>query len=462
MTQNKNRILQLIFLLWLFSACLTALFVSFILGAAMFRHTSTGGNKLPQPVAKLVSLLAETPSLVKQATVEVIGLINNAPTPLLLSKDKVWAPNWEHKFPAPEDDGYLLLSGLSAHKKQSTVKLIRIADGSVMAEWTPEWDLIHSKINSHRWVPKGSSRTYRAIHPLLLEDGSLIFNTGSSLIRQPLCSTVPNWVLNFPYHHSIELAPDGKSVWVPSITETFFTENSILKEKLRDDSLAQVDLQGNILKNLSFSRILVENGLGAHLLGTNGAILNNDPIHINQITPAKIDTQYWKRDDLLISARNLSTIYIYRPSTGKIIWHQQGPWFNQHSAHFLKNYGVTVFGNDVYLGISPSSFITSAKRNSIYLHDFEAAATNELYPEALDRIQPKTITEGRAHITNDMSAFIEETNNRRLMKINSKGQLQWSYINQYDDKNLGAVAWSRYITRNELESTLQLSALQCK
>jgi len=462
MTQNKSHLRQFAFPLWLVGASLTALLLAFILGAAMFRHISLGGNKLPESIAKLVSALAEGPSLIKQATYEIIHSFKNDPTPLLISKEKVWGPNWDHKFPAPEDNGYLLLSGLNPQKKQSTVQLIRVADGSVVAEWAPDWDLIHSKISSHRWgAPKGSVRTYRAIHPLLLGDGSLIFNTGTSLIRLPLCSSAPDWVINFPYHHSVELAPDGESIWVPSVTEKFFTEHPFLKEKLRDDSLAQVDLQGRVLKNLSFSKILVENGFSAQLLGTNGPAFNNDPIHINQITPAKIDTPYWNRGDLLISARHLSTIYLYRPSTGKIIWHQQGHWLNQHSAHFVKNYAIAVFGNDIYSGNVPDPFITPEKRNSIYLYDFRSRVTNQVHPEILDKLKPKTVSQGRVRVLDDASTFIEETDSGRLIKIDAKGQVQWSYVNVYDDKHLGSVAWSRYITRQELETNLEFSAFRC-
>lgn len=462
MNQKKIRFSNFGFILWLTSACFTALIVAFILGAGMFRHISGRNNQLPESISKLVIVLAMTPSLIKQATLEMISYFNNEPTPLLINKDKVKDLNLEHKFPAPQDSGYLLLSGLSAQKKQSTVQLIRIADGNIIAEWVPDWNIIHSKLSAHRWFPKVDIKSYRAIHPLLLNDGSLIFNTGSSLIRLPLCSPEPNWVLNYPYHHSIELAPDGESVWTASITEKFFSTHPTVKEKLLDNSLSNVDLRGQVLQNLSFSEILVKNGFIAHLIGTNGTAFNNDPIHINQISPAKSDGSYWKLGDLLISARHLSTVYLYRPSTGKIIWHQQGPWINQHSAHFVGNQTIAVFGNDVYSSDIPDPFITPAKRNSVYLHDFKTATTRQVHSEPLDKLQPKTITEGRVRVLYDMGTFIEETNNARLIKLDPNGRLQWSYINNYDEKHLGIVSWSRYITSAELESTLVLSTLKCE
>jgi len=439
-----------------------ALLASFVLGAFVFRYINNGGKKIPESISKAVVALAEAPSLVKQAATEVFLQITIGDHhALLIAKDKVWGPGWEHKFPAPDDDGFLLLSGLSPTHKQSTVRLIRIADGHVMAEWLPDWQAIHDKTSSHRLAPKGSINTYRAIHPLLLKDGSLIFNTGASLVRQPLCSRAPAWVLNYPHHHSIELAPDGQSIWAPSVTENFYSDDPVLTQQLRDDSLAQISLDGRVIQNLSFSKILIEDGFTSQLLGTTGTLINPDPIHINQISPAVSDTPFWNKGDLLISARHLSTVYLYRPSSGKIIWHQQGPWLNQHSAHFHKSDAIAVFGNDVYGAFIKDPFINHTKRNAVYLHNFETKNTHEIHQKILNVMNPRTITQGRVRVLDDLGIFIEETNNARLFKINRHGNLQWAYINKYSDSYLGNVSWSRYITRTELSETVEPAKLEC-
>jgi len=439
-----------------------ALLASFVLGAFVFRHISNGGDKIPQPIAKAVVALAEAPSRVKQAATEVFLLITvDEHHALLIAKDKVWGPGWEHKFPAPDDDGFLLLSGLSPTHKQSTVRLIRIADGQVIAEWVPDWKLIYDKTSHHRWAPKGSSNTYRAIHPLLLKDGSLIFNTGASLVRQPLCSRAPAWVLNYPHHHSIELAPDGQSIWAPSVTENFYSDHPVLRQQLRDDSLAQISLDGRVIQNLSFSKILIENGFTSQLLGTTGVLINPDPIHLNQISPAETDTPFWNKGDLLISARHLSTVYLYRPSSGKIIWHQQGPWLNQHSAHFHKSDAIAVFGNDIYAPDTKDPFINHSKRNAVYLHNFDTKNTQEIHQKILNEMNPRTKSQGRVRVLDNLDFFIEETNNARLFKINSHGNLQWVYLNEYSDNVLGDLGWSRYLTRTELSEIVEPAKLEC-
>jgi outer membrane protein assembly factor BamB len=459
---KSNRTGKILFIAWLLTVSLLVMLLSFTMGAWAFRHVILGGEKIPKAIQPVIEKLAEMPSLIKLAALELRDEITGKLSALLIPKDKVWQVDWVHKFPAPDDDGYLLLSGLSKEENQSIVQLIRIADGEVIAKWIPDWAYIHSRTTEHRFAPKGSSKNYRASHPLLLIDGSIIFNTGGSLVRLPLCSSKPSWLLDYPYHHSIELSPTGNSVWAPSVTELFATENHILKETLRDDSLSEVSLDGRTLQNLSFSKILVENKMTAHMLGSTGFTFNLDPLHINQITPALSNGSYWQRGDLLISARHTSTVYLYRPTTGKIIWHQQGPWLNQHSAHFYDDHGIAVFGNDVYGHKMPSQFIYKEGYNQIYLYDFKTAKTNKLQSDALSKAKPMTITEGRSRVLEDKSIFIEETNHGRILKLNPSGQLIWSYINTYDKDHIGVVTWSRYLTREELYATVNVSNMNCK
>ena len=459
---KSNRAATFLLITWLLTVSLLIALLSFTMGAWVFRHINTGGDRIPQAIQPAIEKLAELPSLIKQAVVEIRDEITGKPSALLIPKDKVWQADWVHKFPAPDDDGYLLLSGLSKEENQSIVQLIRIADGEVIAKWIPDWSYIYRHTTKHRFAPKGNQKAYRAIHPLLLGDGSLIFNTGGSLVRLPLCSSEPSWVLDYPYHHSIEFSPTGNSVWVPSVTQVFATENPTLKEQLRDDSLSEVSLDGRVLQNLSFSKILVKNNMTGHMLGSTGSTHNLDPIHINQITPAPSNGPYWQRGDLLVSARHTSTVYLYRPTTGKIIWHQQGPWLNQHSAQFVNDYEIAVYGNDVYAGKMQSPFIYIEAYNQIYLYDFKTAQTNKLQSDALSRTKPMTVTEGSLRALKDKSIFIEETNNGRLLKLNPEGQLLWSYINTYDNNHLGMVSWSRYLTHEELHATIKNSSLKCK
>jgi outer membrane protein assembly factor BamB len=245
------------------------------------------------------------------------------------------------------------------------------------------------------------------------------------------------------------------------VTEKFAVNNPELKNKLRDDSLSEVSLEGKVIQNLSFSQILADNNMTSHMLGSTGFTYNLDPIHINQITPAHEDGPHWQRNDLLISARHTSTIYLYRPSTGKIIWYQQGPWLNQHSAHFVNQHTIAVYGNNVYGNKLIRPFAYKNENNEVYLHDFKKSTTSRIHSIIMYILKPATVSQGRVRVLPDNSVFVEETDNARLFKLNGSGQLIWSYINNYDDANLGIVSWSRYLTAKEIDATINIGKLNC-
>ena len=451
---------------WGFGLWLTVVLFALILGmmlvtAWLVRHALIPPHqRMTDDQAKMVIAVAEFPGLVKSAFEEFS--FSGDPSGLLLDRKATEKTNWVRRFPALEDRGYLLFSGVDPVAKKSLVQLIRIADGHVMAQWNPDWIAIQDKTSSSKWAPKGSISRLSAVHPLLLADGDIVFNTGAVLVRLSTCSSQPVFVLDQIMHHSLELDESGSAIWGPSVVQNGLTENAYLNNAIRDDSLAHVSLNGRVMENHSFSRILLDNGMQAMLLGNFGANFNFDPIHLNQIQVAKSDGRYWLRGDLLISARNLSTLFLYRPSTNKILWHQTGPWMNQHSVEFVGDHSISVFNNNVFLPASKSlAFLTPDDTNGVMIYNFETKQVIEPFAALLAAVRPLTITAGRARLLPDGGLFLEETDNGRHLRFTAD-RLLWSRVNDYDDKRIGLLAWSRYLTADEASVPLQaLSALQC-
>ena len=73
---------------------------------------------------------------------------------------------------------------------------------------------------------------------------------------------------------------------------------------------------------------------------------SNDPLHINDIEIARESNGFWERGDLVFSARAPDLVFIFRPSTGKVVWQKRGPWLRQHDPDFLEDGRISVFGND--------------------------------------------------------------------------------------------------------------------
>jgi hypothetical protein len=199
-------------------------------------------------------------------------------------------------------------------------------------------------------------------------------------------------------------------------------------------------------------------------MGTTGALLNDDPIHMNQIKVTRSDSAYWKRGDLLISARSLSTVFLYRPSTGKVLWHQTGPWMNQHSVDFVDNHRISVFSNNIVSGPpnKEHSFLNSNDINRVYVFDFDNNEASQPYEKLLAIARPITLTEGRAQFLPDGGLFIEETNYGRQLRF-TKDALVWSRVNDYDERRIGMVTWSRYLAYKEVRMPLKaLANKSCK
>lgn len=453
------------FWLWLTAAFSAVLIIAVIGTAWAVRHAVLGGSLLSGTQSRIVMALAEFPVLTRTAVRQLRLSFTDDPILLLMDRKTVEQPHWVRRFPAPEDPGYLLFSGVDPAAKRSVVKLIRISDGVPVAQWEPDWKAIYEKITVKKFAPRASPNTAYAVHPLLLADGDIVFNTAMTLVRLSTCSPKPVWVLDEIFHHSIELDPSG-DIWAPSITQDGFPDNPWLRNRIRDDALARVSADGRLLDRRSFARILRDNGLQALLMGTSKVLYNedpiHDPIHMNQIQVSHRDSKHWKQGDLLISSRHLSTVFLYRPSTGRILWHMTGPWMNQHSADFVDDHRISVFDNNIVAGPPKEhAFMAPGDTNRVLLYDFDSRQVTQPFAALLAEAKPVTITAGRARVLPDGGLFVEETEYGRHLRF-TRDRLLWSRVNDYDDRRIGAVVWSRYLTADEVRGPLQaLSTRRC-
>jgi hypothetical protein len=198
-------------------------------------------------------------------------------------------------------------------------------------------------------------------------------------------------------------------------------------------------------------KILIENGYERLLLGKGQ--INSDPLHLNDIQPALTDSEHWNKGDLLISCRNLSAVFLYRPSTDKIVWLQQGPWYNQHDADFLENNKIVVFGNDVLREesvidgkITDETLFFSNKRanNNVYIYNFDKDTVITPYSRLMKNAGIRTYTSGRCDVLPNGDVFVEDTNNGRIVigdSINKKVE----YVKRIDEEHISSLFWSRLI-----------------
>ena len=421
--------------------------LTLIITAWSVRHVLVGGTQFSTAQSTIIIATAEFPGKVRDAFIALKSWSDVEPYGLLTKKKGVNQNGWIRHFPEPSDDGYLLLAGLDPVVKHSIVRLIRIMDGKELFRWDPNWDYIDSKISDKKFYEKGSKFNLFANHPLLASNGDIIFNTFNSLIRMDICNRVPLWILDEAMHHSNEFDEYG-NIWTPSISNEGFADNPWLHDRVRDDAIALVSPSGNLIRRHSFAKILRENDL-EFLLSLGNARTGFDLVHLNQISVARNSSIFWQAGDLLISARSLSTVFLYRPSTNRVIWFKTGPWMAQHSANFVGDHMISVFDNHTFGGTpTRQPFLIPGDNNRVVLFDFVTQLTSEPFKELLRQSRPVTKGQGRARVLPDGGLFVEETNFGRHLRF-STGRLLWSRVNDYNDVYIGAVSWSRYLTANE-------------
>ncbi len=330
--------------------------------------------------------------------------------------------------------GYLLISTFKDNKDLE-IKMLDLRKNILVKRWVINPDTIM------HYAPNSRLNHYniRLFHPLLLKDSSLICNTDYFLFKVDKHSKIV-WVNNNAFHHSIEYATDT-SVWacetpVNKKTSYRFTP----KDTLINCAISLVNCNtGKIEFEKSIYDILKQNGY-AYLMAL-GAF-ESDEFHLNEVNPALKDGKYWKKGDLLISLRQKSTVFLYRPSTNKILWLQIGPWGNQHSCSFLDDESIMILGNDVVRTDKHMSFLN--KHNNIYTYNFKNNTTDTPYSKMMKILKPRTFTEGRCNILPNGDVLFDETD-RGWVYIFDHDKLKLTYCDRIDSKNIKILNWVRYV-----------------
>ena len=275
----------------------------------------------------------------------------------VFEKDQFLVENSTNKdgfeYHEPIDYELKLLLSYKTARNVDVIELLDVKTGNCIKKWMPDSKKI-DKLSYNPDNPRKAEKTsdLNLRHPLMLSDSSIIICSEHSLMRIGPDNSIM-WLNNeIEAHHSIEQNLQGEIIvtgrksrsnkydFLPFDKEDYETY-------LYDDTIDKVDPEtGKLIWSKAIIEILVENDY-EYLLTRDGFIIE-DPIHLNDIQPASYATEYWEEEDLLISCRHPSLVFQYRPSTNKVIWLQQGPWYNQHDADFLDSSKIVVYDNNIF------------------------------------------------------------------------------------------------------------------
>lgn len=343
------------------------------------------------------------------------------------------------------DPGYLLISRFSQKYNQSIVELIKIDGFQVLHQWVPPIKDISAAAYANRNTSSLTGK-YRCLHPLLLNDGSLIFHGGT---QGPLVRLSPGneilWSLPGTFHHSIERHNANSIV---TITQEWPNFPNIGPD-IRDDVLTIISLDGKTLASQPLGLMFKENAYFGLMAGIN-AIMDNELLHANDIQPVTQPYGPAQPGDYMVSLQRLSSIALIRPKTNDVLWIKTGPWLKQHDIDQLEDGTFSIFNNNSVM-LSETDYVMSAPTSSICIWDPKTDKVTEPYQKAFQKADIHSTTEGRSRILPDGDAFVEETQWNRLMRI-SKDNIRWEWINADPDnpKLSGAINWCRYYLPDEV------------
>ncbi len=355
------------------------------------------------------------------------------------------------------DDEALLLARYDGDKGQSVVEIMDLEDGAVLHRYEPGIRDLYGrsklKVEIAGVRRDKDSRNFRINHPILTEDGGLLFHgMNTPLMKIDACSNIV-WMVDKVFHHSLERDADG-NFW----SATYLSPPVVgyVSSSWHDDALIQISPDGEVLYVKSVAEILIENDL-QHLVYSGGSY-SVDQLHLNDVQPVMTDGPYWRKGDLFLSLRRRSAIVLYRPSTNEIIWLRQGPWMMQHDVDILNDHEIAIFDNNTgvfewgqhVLGV-----------NDTIIYDFSTGETKTPYSEGYKINEIRTITEGLSEVLPDGEIFVEEQNYGRLLKMNTEGEITWRFVNRASDGRNYIVNWSRYLDKAQAIHTAQLAEQSC-
>ena len=416
------------------------LFLSFIgmMGfGAIVKYNNDGGKKfqfLQKPVMLIASVPINIKTMIKYKTLNL-----NELRPLLKHKNK---QKFE-RFIENKRNALLVLPRYDHSLGRSVVDIIDLDDFEVIHTYKHDVAEMNDKVTNTKEFPRikidNSPIRFRYIHPLILEDGSLISEGGYSVLHKiDICSNLL-WINEEEAFHHSKMQDHEGNIWANGLMKPqskHVKKYSI--EDFLDESLIKIDISGQILLNKSVTELLIENNIVHDNFALTTSLSGEfNPIHLNDIEPAFTNTEFWKKGDIFLSIRDQNAIVHYRPSTNKVINYITGPFAQQHDVDIISDREISIFNNN--------NFFDNNKHSQVLIYNFETKTFKKLFNDQLQKENFKTTTQGLSHTFKDGSLMVEEQNHGRIILFNNKGEKEWEFVNKDKNGDIGFVSWSRVI-----------------
>lgn len=343
---------------------------------------------------------------------------------------------------AQSQPGLTLVQGIMENGHE--VRLLD-ANGNVVHSWTPDffasWPDASDIIPARRIPASQNHYVSQGLYPL--PDGSLIVNfSGLGTARIDACSNTM-WRSEGPRHHSV--TPDGEGnfwipahiaasetprEWMPDGEDPQVIDQAIATDHYYHDSMVLVSADGEVLREISVLRAVVEAGLEGALYSS-AQETRTDATHLNDIdlvTPelaARIDGV--EAGDLLVSLRAMNMLAIIDAETGKLNWHRQGAWVRQHDPDIAADGTIEIYNNR-----NPAIRALGAG-SQIVRFDPSTDSSEVVFPVGNDDYFFSDIMGVHQRLDNG-NQLIVESRAGRIFEVTPAGEVVWDYRQPWDDE----------------------------
>jgi hypothetical protein len=192
------------------------------------------------------------------------------------------------------------------------------------------------------------------------------------------------------------------------------------------------------LEEWSVAELLRENGLGGLLylgsLENRSTQVCGDLLHLNDVEPfpTRMEGDFFGQGDILVSLRNINTVFVFNRQNRKIKFICTGWFVRQHDPDFIDGNRFSVFDNN---NIAPerhshqSRIVIVSARAKTSLVFFEGVMSAPFYTNIMGKHQ--WLPNGNLLITESMQG--------RAFEINRRGKIVWEYVNYVDRGVVGLV-----------------------
>ena len=342
--------------------------------------------------------------------------------------------------------GLTLVSKIAGDRNLA-VEIIDL-QGNIVHKWDIDWFEMwpnpqHIPEND---LPKEKPGTN--IHgAVVMENGDLIFNFESNgLIRLDRDGKVV-WRLPYQTHHSIHRHDNG-NLWVSG--SKYHTKKVSrlphLIPPFYEDTILEITPEGKIVREYYVSDILRKNGYtGLLYLGTlnneytiikgkGRRLANDDILHLNDVEPfsAKMQEGFFKQGDVLVSLRNINTVFVFNTESEKIKFISIGRFIRQHDPDFIDGNSFSVYDNN-------NNNAPAAERQS-RIAIVSADESVEVFFEGTSNKPFFTNVMGKHQWLPNGNVLITESKSGRGFEVDRQGNIVWEYYNYVDRGIVGAVS----------------------